>query len=115
MGADFIEKAAPSFKKSWDRGRVAVATANLFTKQPASLVRAVPADIVGGASLKAGELLVVEADSRGLAARRGNVIVARIDACRPELMAAVEASCGVAKGLVEQVHDLAGTVEISLC
>ena len=51
MGSDFIEKAAPSFKKSWDRGRVAVATANLFTKQPASLVRTVPADIVGGARL----------------------------------------------------------------
>jgi hypothetical protein len=115
MGADFIEKAAPSFKKSWDRERVALATANLFTNQPTSLIRTVPADIVGGASLKAGELLVVEADGGGLAARRGNVIVARIDACRPELMAAVEASCGIAKGFVEQVHDLAGTVEISLC
>ncbi len=115
MGADFIEKAAPSFKKSWDRERVALATADLFTKQPASLVRTVPAEIVDGASLKAGELLVVEADSSGLAARRGNVVVARIGACRPELMAAVEASCGIARALVEQVHDVAGTVEISLC
>jgi len=115
MGADFIEKAAPTFKTSWDRGRVTLATSTLFTNQPSRLVRTVAADVVGGARLEAGDQLVVEAEGEGLAARRGNVVVARMGACRPELMAAVEASCGIAKGTVEQVHDLAGTVEISLC
>jgi hypothetical protein len=115
MGADFIEKAAPTFRKSWDRGRVALATSTFFTNQPSCLVRTVAAEIVGTARLEAGDVLVVEAEGGGLAARRGNVVVARIEACKPELMAAVEASCGIAKGTVEQVHDLAGTVEISLC
>jgi hypothetical protein len=31
MGADFIEKATPTFKKSWDRARATLATADLFT------------------------------------------------------------------------------------
>lgn len=115
MGADFPEKAAPTFKKSWDRGRVALATATLFTNQPTRLVRTVAADVVGGACMQAGDVLVVEADGEGLAARRGNVVVARIGTCRPDLRAAIETSCGIAKGTVEQVHELAGTVEISLC
>ena len=37
MGSEFIEKAAPTFKKSWDRARVELATATLFTKTPVSL------------------------------------------------------------------------------
>ncbi len=34
MGAEFIEKAAPSFKKAWDRARVKLATADMFTRVP---------------------------------------------------------------------------------
>lgn len=115
MGADFIEKAAPSFKKSWDRGRVALATSSLFTSKPSRLVRTVAADVVGGARLRAGDILVVQAEGGGLTARRGNAVVARAEGCGSELMAAVAASCGLAKGTVEQVHDLACAVEISLC
>lgn len=115
MGADFIEKAAPSFKKSWDRGRVDLATATLFTKEPSRLVRTVAFDIVGGARLAPGDRLVVQAEGGGLAARRGTAVVARAGACKPDLMAAVAASCGIADGTVEQVHGLAGTAEISLC
>lgn len=115
MGADFIEKAAPSFQKSWDRGRVSLATSTLFTAEPSRLVRTVAADVVGEVRLQPGDVLVVQVEGGGLTARRGNAVVARAEGCRPGLIAAVEASCGLAKGTVEHVHNLAGAVEISLC
>ena len=45
MGADFIEKATPSFKKSWDRARVTLGTADLFTRIPDCVARTAAADI----------------------------------------------------------------------
>ena len=50
MGADFIEKATPTFKKSWDRARIALATADLFTRAPTGAARLAAAEIVGNAA-----------------------------------------------------------------
>lgn len=115
MGADFPEKATPTFKKSWDRARVTLATADLFTREPRCAARMAAAEIVGSAKLSAGDRLVVEAHGAELVALRGNTEVARFTKPSAELVRAVNDSCGVAKGVVEQVHDLAGVVEISLC
>jgi len=115
MGADFIEKATPTFKKSWDRARIALATADLFTRAPTGAARLAAAEIVGNAALHIGEHLTVEPQDGGLVALLGNTEVARFIKPSPDLVKAVEESCGVAKGVVEQVHDLAGVVEISLC
>lgn len=115
MGADFVEKATPTFKKSWDRARVALATADLFTRAPSCAVRTATAEIVGNAKLHIGDQLTVEREGEGLVALRGNFEVARFTKPAAELVKAVRDSCGVAKGVVEQVYDLAGVAEISLC
>ncbi|WP_143269025.1 hypothetical protein [Azospirillum agricola] len=115
MGADFIEKAAPTFRKSWDRARLSLATADLFTRTPNCTVRTAAADILGDANLEVGERLTVEAQNGDLIARRGNSSVARFTNPAPELLNAVVASCGIAKGTVEQVYTIAGVAEISLC
>lgn len=115
MGTDFIEKATPSFKKSWDRARTALGTADLFTRTPDCAARTAAADILGDARLQVGDRLTVEAQNGALVARRGNRDVARFTSPAPELVKAVETSCGIAKGTVEQVHELAGVAEISLC
>ncbi len=115
MGADFIEKATPTFKKSWDRARTALATADLFTNAPSCAARTAAAEVIGKAQLKVGDRLTVEVQDGALVARRGNSDVARFTNPAPALVQAVEQSCGVAKGTVEQVHDLAGVAEISLC
>ena len=115
MGADFIEKATPSFKKSWDRARVALVTADLFTRTPDCVARTAAADIIGSARLEVGDRLTVEAQGSQLIARRGNSDVARFTNPAPELLQAVTASCGIAKGTVEQIHRIAGIAEISLC
>lgn len=115
MGADFIEKATPSFKKAWDRGRVELATPDLFTQAPTSVARTFIADIVSGQCLQIGEQVIVEIEAADLVIHRGNTEVARSTAPPVELMRVVEASCGIAKGTVEQVHELACVAEISLC
>ncbi|MFO1100368.1 MAG: hypothetical protein U1E81_19425 [Xanthobacteraceae bacterium] len=115
MGADFIEKATPTFKKSWDRARVALGTADLFTREPSCAARTAAAEIVGRAKLSIGDRVTVEPHGAGLVALRGNTEVARFTKPSAELVKAVNDSCGVAKGVVEQVHDLAGVAEISLC
>lgn len=115
MGADFVEKATRSFKKSWDRERVALATDDLFTRQPERAARTAAAEITGNASLEVGEKVTVEREAGGLIARRGLDEIARFSNPPLALVKAVENSCGVAIGTVEDVHDLAGVAEISLC
>lgn len=115
MGAEFVEKATPGFRKSWDRARAALATADLFTRTPDCAARTAAADIIGNARLAVGEQLTVETQGGNLVARRGHSDVARFTSPAPDLIRAVQASCGIAKGTVAQVHSLAGVAEISLC
>ena len=115
MGAEFIRKAAPTFKKSWDWHRVDLATPNLFTQQPTCAPRTAAADIVGNATLQQGDGVTVQATDAGLIAMRGLDEVARFTNPSPELISAVRASCGVAKGTIEVIHRLAGVAEISVC
>ncbi len=115
MGSEFIEKAAPTFKKSWDRARVELATATLFTRVPVSSARTATADIICNALPEVGENLVVQPQGSALIARRGNTEVARFTNPAPALIEAVNESCGIAKGTVEQVYPIARVADISLC
>ena len=115
MGAEFIRKAAPTFKKSWDQQRVELATADLFTQQPSCAARTAVADIVGNATLQQGDVITVQATDAGLVAMRGLNVVARFTNPQPKLTSAVRESCGVAKGTVEQIHQISGVAEISIC
>jgi hypothetical protein len=108
MGAEFVEKATPGFRKSWDKARTALATADLFTRSPDAACRVAAADILGSARLERGDRITVEVQG-------GNSDVARFNNPAPAIVQAVKDSCGVAKGTVEQVHVLAGVAEISLC
>ena len=114
MGSEFIEKVAPTLRKSWDRERANLATADLFTKTPDRAVRTVSADIVPGARLEESETLIVEVRDGKLVARRGHSVVAKFANPPSSIVAAVEDSCGLAKGTVEQIHSHSGVAEISL-
>jgi len=115
MGADFIERTRKSFKRSWDRQRVALATSDLLTRQPDCAARSVVGEIIGNARLSPGERLTVERDAHGLIARRGLTDVVRIAEDTAEVVLGIEKSSGVGVGTVDQVHELAGVVEITVC
>ena len=115
MGIDFIRKAAKTFQKSWDQERVNLATPTLFTQQPTCAARTAAADLVHYTALHEGDTLTVQLNDTGLVAMRGLSEVAHFIDPSPELVAAVRQSCGVARGTVEQINNIAGVVEISVC
>jgi hypothetical protein len=115
MGADFVQKAAKGFEKSWDRGRAALCTADLFTQMPSRAARTAAAEMLGDVALLPGDHVTVEKSGEILVARKGLTLVAHLNSPSAELVGAVDASCGIAKGTIEQVHELARVVEISLC
>lgn len=115
MGADFIQKAAKGFKRRWDRGRLQLATADLFTREPSCAARTIAGDIVGDVLFEPGERLTVELSGHGLLGRRGLTPVLRFDDPPGEILRAVQDSCGVATGRIEQVHEVARVAEVSIC
>jgi hypothetical protein len=115
MGIDFTSKCAKSFKKSWDRHRVSLATPTLFTQQPTCLARTAAADIANGVTLQRGETVTVQLCGTNLVAMRGLSPVANFVDPSPDLVSAIQESFGVARGTVEQINNIAGMVEISVC
>jgi hypothetical protein len=98
MGTEFIRKAARTFKKSWDRRRVELATANLFTQQPCAAARTAEADLVGNARLHAGEAASLVFRRRGCP---------RSSALQPSILSAArKASCGISILPIERIRFL---------
>ena len=77
MGSDFVDKAKADFRKCWDRGRVDLGTADLFTRQIPLAKRTCAADIVDSASISVGEILCVEYLGGELIAQKAGKTVGR--------------------------------------
>ena len=115
MGSEWIQRATKTFEKSWDAGRVAAGTADLFTRQPNAPRRTIPADIVGNATIEVGECLTVQKDGGRYLVRRELTVVAAFSGLPAELEVAIAQSAGIACGNVETVLAVSQVVEISLC
>jgi hypothetical protein len=115
MGADFSEKTTPTFKKCWDTGRLDLVTEDLFRRLPTVKTRSFAAEICGSAVLQKGDKITVDKIGNALVATRGHAELARSENSPAELLEAIEAHCGVAQGVIDEVHELAGIVEISIC
>jgi hypothetical protein len=115
MGSDFRQRAGKTLKRSWDEGRVAMATPDLFTREPICVGRAVAAEIADGVELIAGEAVTLEIESGVLIARRRLTVVARSLSPAAVLVETITASCNIRPGTIDQVHVMAGMVEILVC
>jgi len=115
MGLEFIRKAAKPFRRCWDDGRRILGTAGLFTEEPVAESRSAPFDLAPDALLNSGDVVVVESDGSSLIARQKLREVARTMNPPAELLHAVQQSCGIAKGIIDQVHTLSRVAEISVC
>ncbi|MBM3269151.1 MAG: hypothetical protein FJZ01_16040 [Candidatus Sericytochromatia bacterium] len=65
--------------------------------------------------IEKGTSYTMEVHEGVLIGRYGTSVVLRAKNVSPELLQAVRDSYGVAKGTVEEVHDVAGVVELFLC
>jgi hypothetical protein len=92
-----------------------LSTAGLFTREPQCEAHSAPFELNKNAEVYVGETLTVEKDGDSLVARHGLSEVARSMHPPSELLQAVDRSCGVAKGTVENIHSIANIAEISLC
>jgi hypothetical protein len=114
MGTDFIQRTGKTLKRSWDEGRVAIGTRDLTTREPVCVGRGVAANIVAGARVSAGDAVNVELEGDTLVFRRGLSVVARKTNPPAEIAEAVRQRCNIRPGTVDQVHDIAGMVEITV-
>ena len=114
MGIDFIERAAKSFKKCWDRSLVDLGTADLFTRLPNEEPRAVTADLKIGARVSSGSTVNVEVSGCSLVLTIGNHEVGEVVNPPREVFDAVVNSHGIACGRIEQIYHLTGTAELTL-
>jgi len=114
MGIEFVRKKAKSYRRRWDIARRDLSIADLFTQEPTSAGRSLPFDLAHSADVHVGDPVTVETDGRVLIARVSLNEVGRAENPPSEILSAVQGSCGIAKGLIEQVHGLARVVEISL-
>jgi len=96
MGADFLEKATPSFEKCWDSGRLDLVNADLLTRLPTVKSRSFAAEIGRPGSLKKGDKITVDKVGKSLVATVGHTELARCDS-PAELLDAIEINCGVAQ------------------
>ena len=115
MGSEWERKRAQGFKKRLDKKLVELGTPNLFTQQPERAPRVAAADIADGASVKAGQDLLIQRIGNRLAVMCGLQEVGQLSKPHSEIISAVENSFGVAKGVVRVFHQEASIAEISRC
>lgn len=115
MGVDFIQKTARTFEKHLDLARARLGTADLFTRAPVESRPAFAADAIGQPALKCGQELNVELDGDVLVLRDGLRVVARASQPASAILDAVVSSSGIATGVVQEIHELSGVVEVTLC
>lgn len=115
MGADFVARAKKTLRRSWNGGSSDIATADLLTRQPSLAGRSFAAVVVDGQRVIAGESITVEVEENTVIVRRGMSTIARFDTSEGALRALLAESFNIRPGTVEQVHDAAGIVEISIC
>jgi hypothetical protein len=78
MGVDFIRKAAPTHRKSWDRARVDLGTPDLFTRQPDCCDRTVAASLLNNQQLQEGDTVIIQAKGSDLIVMQGLSTVAQV-------------------------------------
>jgi len=111
-GADNIDQVAAVARGAPQIGRVLVNIARTGVVTPEGELHDINSANV---ALAQGETVIVQLNGPNLIAMRGLSEVAYFTAPSPDIVSAVQQSCGVARGTVEQIHSIAGVVEISIC
>lgn len=114
MGTDFLQRVGKTLKRSWDEGRAAIGARDLMTRDPVCAGRSVAANMTGGVRIVAGDCVNAELEGDTLVFRRGLSVVARKADPPAEIAEAVRQHCNIRPGTVDQVHDMAGVVEITV-
>ncbi len=114
MGIDFIKKAAKSFKRSWDRGRIELAEPNLFQNNPKLEPRAIAAHPAPGHEFKPTDEYVARPSGDKLYLYRGEKCVGEAPQAPKDTLKAIRQAGSVALAKVVNTHPISGTADITL-
>ena len=115
MGVDFLQKAAPSFRKGRDKARQEMYTPDLFRVQPELTPPTYAASFEKGAKPRQGEALSMRLEGDEVVLRRGIQLIGKLDRPTPELRHALKLSFNEGAGMVHEVHRLSNRAEITAC
>ncbi|WP_316226960.1 hypothetical protein [Bradyrhizobium sp. SZCCHNS3052] len=114
MGAEELKKRRQSHDKYIDRQRVALATSDLFTRQPKEQPRSFIAVVEKGIQLDIGGEHILQVDKGKLVGCLGNSIQFQTSAAPPDIFRAISSGPGVAVGEIIRVNPISGTIEVKI-
>ena len=115
MGTDFPEKAAKTFKKSWDRGACDLGMENLFSRLVVEESRSFTARINEAHFFNQGDQVTVEVRGKKIVLTLGLATVAVCENAPSDTLIALAENCGISPGRVTANFPISGMVEITLC
>jgi hypothetical protein len=115
MGVDFLGKTKKSFVKHIDSGRAKLAEWDLLTVLPTNQARSFVASLEVGVTVQDGETLITQAYKGELHLVRDNTPIGKFDKLPADIIKAIEASGGLANGVVHRTHRFSNKVDLTLC
>jgi hypothetical protein len=114
MGVDFIRRAAPTFRKSWNQGKLELAIPNLFTRLPGAQRRSVTAECSDINQIACGLPVTVVADGDSLVTLNGTRAVGRVRSAPPDVMRRIADAGGIAVGTIGEIRPVSETFDVEL-
>lgn len=115
MGADFLQRVGDTLRRTWDEGRVKAAAQDMLTREPICAGRSIAADLEPSVRLSIGETVTVQLEGSAMVFRRGITVIARVAKPPPALAEVIAVSCNIRHATIEEIHTMAGMVEINIC
>lgn len=113
MGLDFIKRAAPTFKKSWNNGAQELAQGTLFTRNPECRGRTVAADVSAGSQVTLGKMVVIQIINAEMCLIDGLSKIGKVPDPPADLLRII-GEIGCAKGTIERLNIIGGTVDVAI-
>lgn len=112
MGQDLAKKAVPTFKKAWDRERIAMVMGDLFSFALRQPTRVMQTELCEGVTLQVGQTLQLKADADGWWLARDGQRVATLADVPHALAQRSQAGESSFPVVVTDVHCEAGIAEV---
>lgn len=115
MGLDYIRaRTGKPWKKRWNGGLNRLKQPSLLDLTMSEAARTVTVDLNPGASLRAGETLIVESGPTGVTVSDGLRPIGRVPNPSADLSAALANGGGYAEGTLQRVGLFGDTAEVSI-
>lgn len=114
MGVDFIRRATPNFRKSWNHGKHELSIPTLFTRAPDTQKRSLVAECSAINQMRTGSAITVVAEGDWLLTLSGTQPVGKIRSVPTDVMRRIQEAGGIAVATICDIHPLSETIDVEL-